>query len=77
MLIYMHRYQVVEAVELYLSKNLGADRELFSVTEVDFEHVKLTVDEATGKTNTSDRQLYELDDLSSLVLNIEELPREG
>ena len=77
MFIHMHRYEVVEAIELYLSKNLGANRELFNVTDVDFEHVKLTIDEATGKTNTSDRQLYELDDLSSLVLNIEELPREG
>lgn len=76
MLIYMHRYQVVEAVELYLSKTLGADTDLFSVVDVDFQRVRLTVDEETGKTNTSDRQLFELDDLCSLVLGIEELPRE-
>lgn len=76
MFIHMHWYEVIEAMELYLSKNLGADRKLFSVTEVNFEHVKLTIDEATGKTNTSDRQIYELDNLSSLILDIEELPRE-
>ena len=77
MLIYMHRYQVVEALEAYLSKSLGANPDLFSVVDVDFQHVKLTFDEATGKPNTSDRQLFELDDLSSLVLGVEELSREA
>lgn len=77
MLVYMHRYEVYEAIALYLSKNLGADRELFNVIDVDYEHVKLTYDEATGKTNTSDRQRFEFDECCSLIFTLEELPREG
>mgnify|MGYP003130734609 CR=1 FL=1 len=68
MLIYMHRYEVVEALEAYLSKSLGANPDLFSVVDVDFQHVKLTFDEATGKTNTSDRQLFEFEDLLTDII---------
>jgi hypothetical protein len=74
MLIHMHRYQVVEAIELYLSKNLGAKPDFFSVVDVDFQHVELAVDEETGK-KTPYRKLFEFDDLCSLVAGIEELPQ--
>tara|TARA_R100001163_G_scaffold58804_1_gene47237 strand:- start:528 stop:755 length:228 start_codon:yes stop_codon:yes gene_type:complete len=74
MMIQFGYTDVMEALELYLSKQLGAKANCYEMSDVSFEHSFFTSDE-NGSTDMQ-TELLEFGELDCFTINIEEVNNE-
>lgn len=73
MKVTLFSWDVQEAIEEYIARQLGASTERFDIKEMYFEHQTTTYDKETGKWTTSEPETYVFDDCCELTAHIEEV----
>lgn len=73
MKVTLFSWDVQEAIEEYIARQLGASTERFDTKEMYFENHTSTYDKETGKWTTPEPETHVFDDCCEITIYIEEV----